>query len=74
MQKDLFIIEAPPAEVVNGRKRPRGVESFLSVQCKSSSSTVKQRIDCAIAKRKTERQATWQSVKVLQAVNQTLDP
>jgi hypothetical protein len=33
-----------------------------------------QRIDCTIAKRKTEQQETWQSVKVLQAVNQTLNP
>jgi len=60
MQKDLFIIEAPPAEVVNGRKRPRGLESFLSVQCEKFVEHGEQRIDCAIAKRKTEQQATWQ--------------
>jgi hypothetical protein len=29
--------KTPPTEVVNGRKRPDGVESFLSVQKKSLS-------------------------------------
>jgi len=42
--------KTPPTEVVNGRKRPDGVESFLSVQ-KNIDQHVEPRIDLKIAQR-----------------------